>query len=120
MTQHAPPLGIRLDLPADPVSTIECGALPAKPGLFVFEDCNGGTLALATTANMRRTVTAKLHPVATTAGSSRRVEYRGLARTILATTVGSAFEADWAYLQFARMRLPATYRGLLDRWQAWF
>jgi SAM-dependent methyltransferase len=68
---------------------------------------------------LRRLVRARLAD-ADDAGPSRRIDYRAVTRTVLATTVGSAFEADWAYLQLARTRLPATYRTLLDRWCGWF
>lgn len=111
-----------IDLPADPAEALDLGALPAKPGVFVFENESGETLALAVTANLRRMVHSKLEPIESAGGRgrTRRVPYRTLVRTVRAASVGSAFEADWTYLQLARMRLPSTYRAMLDRWQAWF
>ncbi|UCD73895.1 MAG: hypothetical protein JSV91_08855 [Phycisphaerales bacterium] len=51
---------------------------------------------------------------------TRRVDYRSITRTVLAMTVGSAFEGEWAYLQLARRSMPASYKGALDRWRGWF
>lgn len=115
-----PPLPIRLALPADPEAQIDLRPLPARPGIFALEDDRGGTLALAITANLRRLVRARLAPKEDDAKPSRKIDYRAVARTVAATTVGSAFEADWAYLQLARRRLPHTFASLLDRWRGWF
>ena len=115
-----PPLTIRVDVPADLSADVDVSALPAKPGVFVIEESGGGALALATTANLRRMITSRLQVLDAKAGPTRRVNYRAVARTILAVPVGSSFEADWAYLQLARQRMPHTYRSLLDRWQVFF
>jgi len=115
-----PHLTIGVDVPADQAVQADLAVLPAKPGVFTFEDSGGGTLALATTSNLRRTIASRLRSPDAHAGRTRRVDYRSLVRTVLAVPVGSAFEADWAYLQLARIRLPNTYRSLLDRWQAFF
>jgi excinuclease ABC subunit C len=115
-----PPLPIRLSLPADPDAEPDLKALPPRPGVFALEDCDGATLALAITANVRRMVRARLERPTDESRPSRRIDYRAVARTVAATTIGSAFEADWAYLQLARRRLPATFAGLLDRWRGWF
>jgi DNA polymerase-3 subunit epsilon len=95
-------------------------ALPARAGVFVLEDEGERAVCLAITANVRRLVRARLAPVDEGAGGSRRVDYAAVTRTVRATTVGSAFEADWAYLQLARERMPETFRTLLDRWRGWF
>jgi excinuclease UvrABC nuclease subunit len=115
-----PPLPIRLALPSAPEEKADLRSLPARPGVFALEDERGGTLALGITADVRRLVRARLAPPDEDAGPSRRIDFRGLARMVAATTVGSAFEADWAYLQLARERLPHTYASLLDRWRGWF
>lgn len=138
-----PPLTIELPIPAETCAEIDFLSLPALPGVFVFEDENGGVLALAVTANLRRLVRARLDPPssspevenpssqepnADTADtvvnhdppSSRRIDYRKLTRIVRAGTVGSSFEAEWLYLQYARRLLPTTYASLLDRWRTWF
>lgn len=116
-----PALDIQLHLPADgSFGEADAKALPAKPGVLAIEDDSSGTLALITTANLRRAALARLGPPPQEQPRSKKADLRGLARRILATTVGSAFEADWAYLQLARARMPHSYRHLLDRWQAWF
>jgi excinuclease UvrABC nuclease subunit len=111
---------IVVDLPADPDATIDLTALPTRPGVFALEDESGGTLTLAVTANLRRLVSRRLEPVESDEGPTRRIAYRGLARQVAAVTVGSAFEAEWAYLQLARQRLPTTFRSLLDNLRGWF
>ncbi|MEM0983340.1 MAG: UvrB/UvrC motif-containing protein, partial [Planctomycetota bacterium] len=62
------------------------------------------------------------------AAAKRRLVEAGGARTdlspvtdrVLACVCASAFEADAAWLEIARERLPGTYRAALDRWRAWF
>ncbi|MBT8487074.1 MAG: UvrB/UvrC motif-containing protein, partial [Phycisphaerae bacterium] len=72
----------------------------------------GGTLALAGTANLRRRVRERLaEPV---------VDERFRVEHIRVCRAASEFERDWAYLQHARQRLPATYRAGLERWRGWF
>jgi excinuclease UvrABC nuclease subunit len=95
-------------------------SLPAKPGVLVIEAADGSTLSLLTTADLRRAAVARLGPPARDTPPSPRPDLRGIARNLRAVTVGSAFEADWAYLQLARSRLPDSYRHVRDRWQAWF
>jgi excinuclease UvrABC nuclease subunit len=110
-------LPLTVELPADAGLQVDLTDLPARPGVFAFENAEGHTLCLATTANVRRLVRERLSPPTQ---PSRRVHYRQTTRSIHATTVGSAFEADWVYLQQARMRFPQTYAALLERWRAWF
>ena len=120
MPLPCPALNIRVDVPADPSAQVDLQPLPSRPGVFLLQDETGGTLALATTANLRRMVAARLEPVDETSQTRRRANFRALTRTVQAVTVGSAFEADWAYLQLARQFLPLTYQSALDRWQSWF
>lgn len=115
-----PQFTIAIELPLDQQAPIDCSALPTRPGVFAIEDEAGQTLALAATSNLRRAALAKLQPPAEDSRPTKRVNFRPVARQVRALRVGSAFEADWAWLQHARMRLPLTYRALLDRWQAWF
>lgn len=119
-TLPSPDFTVALEIPAQPAAPLDLSSLPAKPGVFAIEDESGQTLALSATANLRRAVLMKLQPPASDAKPSKRIDYRALARRVLALRVGSAFEADWAWLQHARRRLPLTYRAALDRWQAWF
>lgn len=116
----APELSIEVAVPADLAQSPDLTMLPTRSGVFVFEDETGGTLALATTANLRRMVATRLEPIAADEGPTRRIDYRGLTRMIRAEPVGGGFEADWAYLQLARTRVPTACRAALDRWQAWF
>lgn len=81
----------------------------------MLEDETGATLALTITADVRRAVRTRL-----TEPNPRRGVDPHMVRVIRAITVGSAFEAEWVYLQLARKRLPHSYRGMLDRWRGWF
>jgi excinuclease UvrABC nuclease subunit len=120
MSLPVPPLSVCLDVPADVSGEVDLKALPPRAGVFVLEDAEGGTLALATTANVRRAVATRLQPLATVEGPTRKIDYRRLARTVRALSVGGAFEADWVYLQLARQRVPGAAALAMDRWQAWF
>jgi len=90
------------------------------PGLLAIENRDGQTIHLATTANLRRHAIEKLGLGDATDSSTRNTLENSAAHRFLAVTVGSRFEADWAYLQCTRHRLASTYRSLLDRWQSWF
>ena len=115
-----PEFTITVELPADSTATIELAELPAKSGVLAIEDASGHTVALSATANLRRTALTKLQPPAADSKPTRQIDYRAIARRLRGLRVGSAFEADWAWLQHARLRMPQTYRAALDRWQAWF
>lgn len=95
-------------------------ALPAKPGVLIIEDDSGGTLSLLQTGDLRRAARVRLGPIDPEQPRSRRVDLRPIAKRVLAVTVGSNFESDWATLQLARIRMPHSYKSMLDRWQAWF
>jgi excinuclease UvrABC nuclease subunit len=117
-------LSIDIELGASPAdwkgASEASGRFPAKPGVFALFDAHDRTITIFTTANLRRAIAARLEPPAKVAPLSKTVDYRELTHRIRACTVGSAFEADWAYLQLARKLLPQSYRAMLDRWQAWF
>jgi hypothetical protein len=116
-----PPLSLAVELSsAGATDAAALRVLPARPGVLALEDHDGRTLSLITTADVRRAAMSKVGPIAADQPRSPRADLRGIARTARALTVGSAFEADWACLQLARIRLPQTYRHMLDRWQAWF
>ena len=116
----SPPFTIAIDLPSPANQPIDVAALPAKPGVFAIENELGHTLALSATANLRRAVVRKLQPSEAGVKPSRHIEYRAIAHWVRALRVSSGFEADWAWLQHARLRLPQTYKASMDRWQAWF
>jgi DNA polymerase-3 subunit epsilon len=114
----SPPLTIEVEVPPDGEPDLR--ALPARAGVFVLEGEDGGTLTISVTADLRRRVRARLAPPDDDAGPTRRMDLRAVTRRVRALTVGSPFEADWAYLQLARERMPGSYATLLDRWRGWF
>jgi DNA polymerase-3 subunit epsilon len=115
-----PRLSIDGTLPAATDSAVGDLELPSAAGVYLLEDETGRAVVLATTANLRRAVRAKLAAPATDPASSRRADLASVTRRVRAVTVGSSFEADWAWLQLARQHLPQSYRSLLGRWLAWF
>lgn len=110
---------ITIELPKALDADLDLRPLPPRSGVFVFEDEAGRTIVIGITGDLRRRVRARLAPPEAT-GPSRRIDYRTIVRTVRALTVGSTFEADWASLQLARIRLPHTCRSLFDRWCGWF
>ena len=95
-------------------------ALPAGPGVLILEPRGAeGTLLIATTANLRELARRRLcpDPEQPTGG---QIDYRALTGRVLGIGVGSGLEADAVYLRQARERLPASYRAVSERWQAWF
>lgn len=116
----SPPWHVTIEVSADPGATIDFAAIPRRPGVFVFENETGETLAIARTADLRRMIRDRLSLADDNAGPTRRIDYRRLVRRVRALTVGSAFEADWAYLQHARQRTPDNARLFVERFQPWF
>ena len=108
------PLTLQFDVSPSAQRSIDPSAVPTKPGVFVIENEAGSTLALAATANLRRTLRTRLNEAQASAPQWAQ------ASVVRAVTVGSAFGADWAFLHLARIRLPASYRTILDRYQGWF
>src|SRR5207245_407593 len=51
---------------------------------------------------------------------SRRINYREIVRRIYWRRVDSAFEADIAYLEAARVIFPQTYQAMIGFRPAWF
>lgn len=92
-------------------------ALPAHPGVAVFEDEDARPLVIATTADLRELARRRL---STDQSSPTRADHRAVTRRILAFEVGSALEADVVYLAQARLRTPETHRVVGERWRAWF
>jgi hypothetical protein len=95
--------------------------LPARPGVFAIVDHDRRPVCLCTTANLRRQCRSKLESLSgsTFADSAKGAGIAGELQ-VLACTVGSRFESDWAYLQLARRFMPESYSSLLDRWRGWF
>lgn len=104
-------------LTLDPDSPSPLDQLPAKPGVVMLQSADGHAVQISATGDTRKFCTQRLDP---DAQLGPQADLRPLTRTILAATVGSALEADWLTLEFARERMPQTYRILADRWRSWF
>lgn len=114
-----PPLTVTIDLTDDRDAPLELRALPTQPGVFVLEDAQHRPIQVATAGNLRRLVRSRLSAPADQ-DRRRAPDVRSIARRVRALPVGGRFEADWAYLQWVRRLLPATYRAMIERWEAWF
>ncbi|MCA9291820.1 MAG: hypothetical protein KDA25_11880 [Phycisphaerales bacterium] len=115
----APPLSWRLDVPSAGVDAAFFLRLPTTPGVFILLGDDDLVLTIGVTADLRRMIRTRLEPPAADAPSAR-VPYHHLTRAVLGTSVGSSFEADWVFLHLARRDAPRIYKGLIDRYQAWF
>lgn len=98
-------------------------ALPASPGVVVFESegsggGGGGAVLIGTTADVRAFTRTRLGDAP--GGAPGRVRYRELTARVRVTAVGSSLEADAVYLGHARRLLPDSYRVVSERWRAWY
>jgi len=95
-------------------------ALPAQAGVAVFESPDGRAALIATTADLRELARKRLAGAPADTQPSKATDLRSVTRTLHATTVGSAFEADLVYLGLVRRLMPETHRAITERWQGWF
>ena len=108
-------------------------ALPARPGVAVFEDLAGRTILIATTADLRALARRRLgssegvarrepgkRDIAEQLASRPHADHRSITRCVIGVEVTSALEADIVYLSEARDRMPATHQTVSERWRAWF
>jgi DNA polymerase-3 subunit epsilon len=117
-----------LDVPPSPDVEPDFLALPARPGVAVFQGENDRPLLIATTADLRelarrrlgQSATASEPATAPAAPTPPRADHRAVTRRVLAVEVGSALEADVVYLAQARLRMPEIHRLVSQRWRAWF
>ncbi|GJM19054.1 MAG: hypothetical protein DHS20C14_12670 [Phycisphaeraceae bacterium] len=95
-------------------------ALPARPGVVIFENEDGAAVQVASTGDVRAFVDARLGAPEEGAPATSRADLRPVTAMVRGATVGSALEGDLVCLELARERLPETYRALADRWRGWF
>ncbi len=95
--------------------------LPAAAGVMLLLDAQDRPVTLVATADLRRAARQRLtQPDPQDDAARKRADLRAIVRRVRATTAGSAFEADWIYLQHARRVAPDAARAMLDRFPAWF
>jgi hypothetical protein len=120
-----PPLTIELELPPasaggadaawrETVARAARERLRRRHGVVVFEG-PGGVVQVGATADLRGFVLRRL-----VEAEGRDTDLGGVVSRVRAAEVGSRFEADCAYLEWARELTPETYRASLDRWRGWF
>lgn len=108
---------------AGPQSDPDWAKLPASAGVAVFRSDDRATL-VATSADVRALAHRRLGPPpaddeASVAGSAR-ADLRPITTRVDVVQVGSAFEADWVYLDLARDLMPEVYKAVAERRRAWF
>jgi excinuclease UvrABC nuclease subunit len=95
---------------------------PAKWVVYLLADENDNPVQLLCVKNLRYSLKRRLGTriEIEDIGPTRRVDYRDIVRKIYWRRVDSAFEADFIYLEAARVVFPQTYRGMLGFRPAWF
>jgi excinuclease UvrABC nuclease subunit len=94
--------------------------VPARWAVYLLADAEDRPVQLLCVKNLRYSLRRRLGPEDVDAGPSRRVDYREIVRRICWRRVDSAFEADWAYYEAARLVFPQTYQGMVGFRPAWF
>ncbi|HEX8915827.1 MAG TPA: hypothetical protein VF796_25960, partial [Humisphaera sp.] len=94
--------------------------VPAKWVVYLLADADDRPVQLLCVKNLRVSLKRRLGPPEPEAGRSKRVDYRDLVRRVHFRRVDSAFEADWAYYEAARLVFPRTYGGMVGFRPAWF
>lgn len=87
-------------------------AIPASPGALALFDSHQRCVLLAASGDVRAFAVRRAGSIACQ-GDSAALEVRCL-------LCPSMFEADLAYLRFARSLMPATCRSVTDRWRCWY
>ncbi len=110
-----------LDVPEDAATAPLFRALPEAPGVAVFEARDGRAVLIATTRNLRELARRRLsEPDADEPRSAMRVDHRAITARVCVRVAWTGVEADAAYLEEARARLPLAHRVVLERWRPWF
>lgn len=93
--------------------------VPPRWVVYLFADAADRPIQLLCVKNLRYSLKRRLGSDPTV-GPSKRINYRELVRRIYWRPVDSGFEADFAYLEVARLLFPQTYQGMLGFRPAWF
>jgi hypothetical protein len=94
-------------------------SVPAHAACYSLEDEQGRTQLIATTGNLRNTLTRRLGP-RDESQPSPGTDYRAIVRRVRYRPVYSRFEANWVYLENARLLQPRLFRKMMrHRRAAW-
>lgn len=109
------------DLPFDPAQDFPAflKQAPAKWVVYLLADAADRPVQLLCVKDLRYSLEHRLGE-GESVEPSKRVNYRELVRHVYWRRVDSAFEADVAYLECARLIFPDTYQGMVGRRPAWF
>ena len=120
MAENASLFDHQLDF--DPNSDLEAFARQAPPkwAVYLMSDHDDRPVQLLCVKNLRNSLKRRLGTEGEDAEPSKRVNYRELVRRVRWRRVDSAFEADCAYYEAARVVFPQTYRGMVGFRPAWF
>ena len=106
----------------DPSQEVDAFArqVPAKWAIVLLADAAGQPVQLLSVKNLRACLKRRLGKPDPAEGPSRKVDYAQIVRQIRWRRVDSGFEADWVYLETARVLFPKSYRGMVGFRPAWF
>ena len=93
---------------------------PARWVVYLLADAQDQPVQLLCVKNLRASLKRRLGGEESTVGLSKRVNYREIVRRIHWRCVDSALEADWMYLEAARLLFPGSYQGMVGFRPAWF
>lgn len=88
--------------------------LPAAHGVIALDGARG-TVQVAATGDLRAFARRRLVET-----DGPKADLSEVVTRVRAVRLGSMFEADCAYLEWARELTPASYAAALDRWRGWF
>ncbi len=89
--------------------------VPAHPACYVLEDAQGRPVLLATVRDLRAALTRRLQA---SHDASAGVDLTGVVRRVRYRAVCGRLEADWLYLEHARVLFPNRYRTWIRRWRS--
>lgn len=87
-------------------------AIPASPGAVALFDADQRCVLLAASGDVRAFATRRAGLITCHDGSA--------AHQVRCLLCPSMFEAELAYLRFARSLMPTTCRSVTDRWRCWY
>lgn len=112
-----PPLDIAFDVvgrDAEVLRGLAHELLPARPGLIVLDGASS-VVQIAATGDLRGFFVDRV-----VERRDGRADLSGVVERVRAVALGSALEADLAFLEWGRELTPESYRAAADRWRGWF
>jgi len=92
-------------------------AVPGRGACYLLSDADDQPILLATAAGLRGVLVNRLvdDPDET---ATKRTDYRAITRHVWWRPTFSSFEANWTFLENARVLFPDSYRELIRHWRS--